>query len=94
MRENLKILKDQSERKKVAIFVDVRKVHKKWSIFCFYGKFWIVVVFEITACEVGDLKLCVLQRKHVPDSSVYWENNSKSLKFRKVAEIFPLSEYQ
>ena len=20
-------------------FVDIRKVHKKWSIFCFYGKF-------------------------------------------------------
>jgi hypothetical protein len=30
-------LNDQSSGKKVAIFVDIRKVHEKWSIFCFYG---------------------------------------------------------
>jgi hypothetical protein len=23
----------------VVIFVDIRKVHEKWSIFCFYGMF-------------------------------------------------------
>ena len=34
-----KELKGQSSGKKVAIFVDIRKVHEKWSIFCFYGMF-------------------------------------------------------
>ena len=47
---------DQSSRKKVvASFVDIRKVHEKWSIFCFYGIFWIVVVFEIIALEILNL---------------------------------------
>ena len=70
--------------KKLPFFVDLFEVHKKWSIFCFYGKFWIV--FEIIVYKVNDLKFFVLQRKHVPDNffpesikSVYGEeNNSKS----------------
>jgi hypothetical protein len=31
--------------------VDIRKVDEKWSMFCFYGIFSIVVVFEIIAFE-------------------------------------------
>jgi hypothetical protein len=31
-----------------------RKVHEKWSIVCFYGKFRIVIVAERIAFEVGD----------------------------------------
>ena len=43
----------------------IRKVHEKWSIFCFYGMFCIVIVVEKIAFEVGDCwKICVLQRKH------------------------------
>ena len=63
-------LKDQTSPvgKKLPFFVDIQKVHKNWTTFCFYDKFWIVVVFEIIVYEVGDLKFCVLQRKHVPDS--------------------------
>src|SRR3569623_858170 len=30
----------------------IRKDHEKWSIFCFYGMFCIVVVFEIIAFEI------------------------------------------
>ena len=51
-------LKDQSSGEKVAIFVDIRKVHEKSSIFCFYGIFWIVVVFEVIAFEILNLCTC------------------------------------
>jgi hypothetical protein len=44
------VLKDQSGREKVAIFVDIQKVHEKWSIFCFCGMLCIVVVFENCSC--------------------------------------------
>ena len=33
----------------------IRKDHEKWSIFCFYGMFWIVVVFEMIAFEILNL---------------------------------------
>ena len=33
----------------------VRKEHEKWSIICFYGMFWIVVVFEIIVFELLNL---------------------------------------
>ena len=43
----------------------IQKVHEKWSIFCFYGKFWIVVIFgENCMWSWWFLKFCVLQRKH------------------------------
>jgi hypothetical protein len=47
-------LNDQSTRKNTMKNLYVRKVHEQWSIFCFYGMLWIVVVFEIVAIEVGD----------------------------------------
>ena len=48
-------LKDQSTRKKTMNKLYIRQVHEKWSIFCFYGIFWIVVVFEIIALEIFNL---------------------------------------
>ena len=41
--------------KKLPIFVDIQKVHEKWRIFCFYGMFWSVVVFEIITFEILNL---------------------------------------
>ena len=53
-------LKDQWE-KKLPIFVDIQKVHEKWSIFCFYGIFRIVAVFEIIAFEIVHTFRCNTQ---------------------------------
>ena len=57
--------------KKVAIFVDIRKVHEKWSIFCFYDSLWIIVVFEIIAFEVDDFW-----------NFVYYNENMNAVKIR------------
>jgi hypothetical protein len=52
-------LKNQSSGKKVAIlFVDIRNVHEKWSIFCFYDNIWIVVVLEKIAFEILNSCTC------------------------------------
>jgi hypothetical protein len=60
----------------------IQKVHEKWSIFCFYGNPWIVVVFEIIAFEVGDFwNLCITtktwSKKFVLESIKvgYWREN-------------------
>jgi hypothetical protein len=38
---------------------NIRKVHEKWSIFSFYGMFWIVVVFEGIVFEIANfLSIC------------------------------------
>ena len=39
MKENTKMYIGLFFNTDFAIFVDIRKVHKKWSIFCFYDKF-------------------------------------------------------
>ena len=51
-------LKDQSSNLQSHKKRNIRKDHEKWSIFCFYGMFWIVVVIEIIAFEI--LKLFVV----------------------------------
>jgi hypothetical protein len=53
-------LKDESSREKVVIFIEIRKIHEKWSIFCFYGIYWIANGFEIIAWEVDEIwNLCI-----------------------------------
>ena len=75
-------LKDQSSNLQSYEKWYIRKDHEKWSIFCFYGMFWTVVVFEKFAFEVGDFwNLCIttktwtiVQATHEQDDQE-WDDN-------------------
>lgn len=52
-------LKVQSGREKVPIFVDFRKIHKKWSIFGFGSRVLITNVADIIAFENFEILVCI-----------------------------------
>jgi hypothetical protein len=58
---NILFIKNEDQwEKSCHCFVDIRKVHEKWSIFCFYSKFWIVVVLEKIVFENLNSCTCFL----------------------------------